>query len=171
MGKHPLPPLPGHRDPKNWLPSNRESCATRRPMPRLPSTAPRHLGQIQRPRRRTRTSVALNFGGDMQTPMCKRVSENAPGDFYVEAGCCVRCCLPHGEAPELMNDPSVDFRGCYFRRQPEDAKEIEHAIQAIRISEVACLRYGGTNQAILQRLHQLGKGRACDHSATPEASG
>ena len=55
----------------------------------------------------------------MATQLPQRVPENAPGDFYVERDVCTRCCIPHGEAPELLNDPKVDFRECYFRRQPQ----------------------------------------------------
>lgn len=103
----------------------------------------------------------------MQKPFPKRVPENAPGDFYVEADQCMHCCLPHGEAPELMNDPSVYFRECYFRRQPKTAEEVERAIQAIWVSELDCLRYGGTDPKIIQRLHQLGKGGCCDQKPNP----
>ena len=98
---------------------------------------------------------------DAITPR-KRVPENAPGDFYVEANMCMRCCLPHYEALELMNDPLVDFRECYFRRQPETAEELEHAIQALWVSELACLRYGGKDQSVLVRLHVRGLEHACD---------
>ena len=78
----------------------------------------------------------------------QRVPENAPGDFYVEADTCLRCCLPHGEAPELMNDSSVDFRECYFRRQPQTPEEVERAIQAISVSELDGIRYGGDDQFV-----------------------
>ena len=43
----------------------------------------------------------------MTTPSPQRVPENVPGDFYVVRGACTRCCLPHSEAPELLNDPNV----------------------------------------------------------------
>ena len=94
----------------------------------------------------------------------QRVPENAPGDFYVEEGFCMRCCLVHSEAPELLNNPKLAFRQCYFRRQPETPQEIEHAIRAIEISETGALRYGGTDQDIIRRL-----GRACcDHPQKSE---
>src|SRR4051812_19830613 len=105
----------------------------------------------------------------MDTPQRKRVPANAPGDFYVEAGMCMRCCLPHHEAPELMNDPSVEFWECYFRRQPETAEEVEHAVQALYVSELACLRYGGKDEKIIRRLHVLGVGHVCDHEADRDA--
>ncbi|HEY7087185.1 MAG TPA: type II CAAX endopeptidase family protein [Tepidisphaeraceae bacterium] len=88
--------------------------------------------------------------------------QNAPGDFYVEADQCLRCCLPHGEAPELMNDCKVEFRECYFRRQPQTPEEVEHAIQAIWVSELHCIRYGGSDQTIIRRLHELGREDCCD---------
>ena len=70
----------------------------------------------------------------------QRVPENAPGDFYVEEGMCMRCCLVHGEAPELFNDPTTEFQQCYFRRQPSSKAELEHAFAAMSVTEVCALR-------------------------------
>src|SRR5688572_19698132 len=91
----------------------------------------------------------------MTTPLPQRVPENAPGDFYVERDVCTRCCVPHGEAPELLNDPNVPFRECYFRRQPETDAEVEHALRAISVSCVQALHYGGSDPKILARLQEL----------------
>ena len=33
----------------------------------------------------------------------QRVPENVPGDFYVAKNLCLQCCLPHTEAPDLLN--------------------------------------------------------------------
>ena len=96
----------------------------------------------------------------------QRVPENAPGDFYVKAGCCMRCCLPHGEAPNLLNDPKQPFEECFFRCQPQTPDEIDQAINAIWVSEVCALRYGGTNPAIISKLRAKGLAAQCDH--TPE---
>jgi hypothetical protein len=104
----------------------------------------------------------------MDNKSIKRVPENAPGDFYVESGCCLRCCLPHEQAPELMNDSTQEFQQCFFRRQPRTPEETEHAIQAIWVSETASLRYGGTDQAIIQKLHKRGVGHCCDHPLNPQ---
>src|SRR5260221_14503216 len=98
----------------------------------------------------------------MSNPLPIRAPENAPGDFYTEANSCMGCCLPHNEAPELMNDCEEQFRQCYFRRQPQTPEEVERAIQAIWVSEVEGLRYGGTDQTIIRRLHELGVGHLCD---------
>jgi len=99
----------------------------------------------------------------MAVPLRQRVPENAPGDFYVEAGVCLQCYLPHEAAPELMNDCKTYFRECYFRRQPQTPAEVEHAIQAIAFSELDCIRYGGSDQSVIRRLYELGRGDACDH--------
>lgn len=98
----------------------------------------------------------------MAISLRQRVPENAPGDFYVEAGACLCCGLPHGEAPELMSDCTVAFRGCYFVRQPQTPQEVERAVQAIWVSELNCIRYGGGDQAIIRRLHELGREDCCD---------
>jgi hypothetical protein len=99
----------------------------------------------------------------MAISLRQRVPENAPGDFYVATGSCLACCLPHEAAPELMNDCKEPFRECYFQRQPQTPEEIEQAIQAVWVSELDCSRYGGTDQAIIRRLHELGRGDECDH--------
>src|SRR5205809_7978172 len=100
----------------------------------------------------------------MTAPLRQRVPENAPGDFYVEAGCCTRCCLVHGEAPGLLNDPKQPFEECYFRRQPQTPEEVEQAICAICISEVGALRYAGTDPSIINRLRARNSGAQCDNS-------
>ena len=41
--------------------------------------------------------------------------------------------------------------------------EIERAINAIAVSCVGGLRYGGTNEKILKRLYEMGAGDQCDH--------
>lgn len=100
----------------------------------------------------------------------KRVPENAPGDFYVEEGLCTSCCLAHAEAPDLMNDATADFRECYFRRQPRTEAEVTQAIMAVWVSEMGALRYGGTDPAIIRRLHDLNAGDCCDHARDDDAS-
>jgi hypothetical protein len=102
----------------------------------------------------------------MKVSLPQRVPENAPGDFYVEAGLCTRCCLIHGEAPELLNDPEQPFEECYFRRQPQTPDEIERAISAMCVSEMCALRYGGTDPTIIAKLRARQLGSHCDH--TPE---
>lgn len=100
----------------------------------------------------------------MAIPLPQRVPENAPGDFYVEAGPCMRCCLPHGEAPDLLNDPDKPFEQCFFRRQPQTTTEIEQAIQALWVSDVAALRYGGTDPDVIAKLRARNCGHLCDHA-------
>jgi hypothetical protein len=91
----------------------------------------------------------------MAISLPQRVPENAPGDFYVIANHCMQCCIPHGEAPELLNDPEVPFRECYFRRQPQNEIEVEHAVRAARVSCTGALRYAGDDPKILARLQAL----------------
>src|SRR5438874_7897317 len=102
----------------------------------------------------------------MTVPLPQRVPENVPGDFYVEAGLCTRCCLVHGEARELLNDPNKPFEECFFRRQPKTPEEVEAAIIAISVSEMGALRYGGTDPEIIAKLRARRCAHACDH--TPE---
>lgn len=106
----------------------------------------------------------------MASPLPQRVPENAPGDFYVERGICTRCCIPHGEAPDLLNDPNVEFRECYFRRQPQNEAEIEQACRAMWGSCVGGPRYGGNDPKILARLCELGVAHQCDQLPESEQS-
>jgi hypothetical protein len=100
----------------------------------------------------------------MGVPLPQRVPGNAPGDFYVENGGCMRCCLPHGEAPDLMNDPNLPFEQCFFLRQPRTPEEVDAAIQAMRVSEVAALRYGGRDPEVLDKMRKMGCEYLCDQT-------
>jgi hypothetical protein len=91
----------------------------------------------------------------------RRHPQNVPGAFYVEAGCCTGCMAPHMEAPEMM-DYDEDERHCYVRRQPRTNAELYRAIRAVWSSEFGCLRYAGTNPAMLRRLAEADLAYACD---------
>ena len=84
----------------------------------------------------------------------ERTPLNAAGDFYVVKDSCITCMAPHHEAPELMGLDEVT--GCYFRRQPQTAEEIAHAVEAVRFSCVGALRYSGDDPEILERLRAKG---------------
>ncbi|MEY3445184.1 MAG: hypothetical protein RLZZ519_3465 [Bacteroidota bacterium] len=84
---------------------------------------------------------------------------NAPGDFYSVYGQCTLCGAPEVEAMGLMGHSN---EGCYFIRQPQTAAELEFAINAVAVSCVAAVRYAGTDQAVIQQLHDLGCGSECD---------
>jgi hypothetical protein len=112
----------------------------------------------------------------MSASFPQRVPENAPGDFFVVRDVCMQCCVPHDEAPELLNDPDVPFRECYFRRQPQNDAEVEHAVRAVRVSCVDAHCYGGNDPKILARLEErtgpnARKAWACVHrEGTPRRS-
>jgi hypothetical protein len=91
-----------------------------------------------------------------------RYHENSQGDFYVECGVCTSCGAPQAEAPDLIDHSKQDGH-CYFKKQPETEEEIERAINAISVSCISGLRYGGTNEKILKRLYEIGEGEQCDH--------
>ena len=75
--------------------------------------------------------------------------KNSEGDFVVEDGVCMLCCLPEMEAPELMES---DDLSCYFKRQPSNDQEIDHAIEAIKVSCCEAVRYVGSDKAIIRRI-------------------
>ena len=75
--------------------------------------------------------------------------KNSPGDFIVEDGVCMLCCLPEHEAPELMESDNLS---CYFKRQPETEEEISHAIEAIKVSCCNGVIYKGYDKKIIRRI-------------------
>ncbi len=101
----------------------------------------------------------------MQTPHPR----NAPGPFYVEGGYCIACDAPRTEAPDLMgtDDGNGDYH-CYFKKQPENAEEIERAIMACRVSRTQAVRYAGNDPAILNRLRELNAAESSDVLAPPQ---
>jgi len=56
-----------------------------------------------------------------------------------------------------MNDPDAPFEECYFRRQPQTPDEVVQAMNAICVSEVCALRYGGRDPEIIR---QVGPGQS-----------
>lgn len=75
---------------------------------------------------------------------------NAKGDFFVAYDMCLFCDAPRSEAPELID---YDENGhCYFKRQPENPTELHQAIQAVRVSCIEAVRYGGSDLEILRAI-------------------
>lgn len=98
--------------------------------------------------------------------MPDRYPENAPGPFYVERDLCLICMAPEHEAPDLMGFVDGGSAGhatshCYFKRQPATPEETERAINAMRVGCCGALRYGGDDQAIIDRLVAAGVDRDC----------
>ena len=86
--------------------------------------------------------------------------QNAPGDFYVEDGCCTSCHLPFQEAPGLFQCDDVGH--CYVCKQPSTSKEVDEMVRAVWVSEVSCIRYAGRDQRILSKLIALNERSQCD---------
>lgn len=95
-------------------------------------------------------------------PLLQRVPENVPGDFYVVRNTCIQCCLPHEEAPNLLNDWKADFDECYFRRQPASDAQVDQAINAMDASCVEALRYAGNDPCILAKIRARKLGHLCN---------
>ena len=87
--------------------------------------------------------------------------KNAAGPFYVLNGCCTACGVPTALAPELFAFDSNHH--CYVKRQPNSDAEMEKALHVIRGQELDCVRYRGTDGAILRRLAEAGEAHHCDH--------
>jgi hypothetical protein len=87
--------------------------------------------------------------------------KNAAGPFYVLNGCCTACGVPTAIAPELFEFDSTDH--CFVKRQPSSNAEMEKALHVLRGQELGCVRYRGTDEAILRRLAEAGDADQCDH--------
>ena len=85
---------------------------------------------------------------------------NAPGDFYVEDGCCLSCDMPFQEAPGHFE---YDADGhCYVCKQPSNFEEAERMAHAVNVSEASCIRYAGQHPAVLAKLAALNEQSQCD---------
>ncbi|MDR6564364.1 MULTISPECIES: ferredoxin [unclassified Arcicella] len=93
----------------------------------------------------------------------ERYPENSQGDFYVENGVCITCGAPENEAPDLIEHSKLECGHCYFKKQPQTEDEIQRAINAIAVSCISGLRYGGTDEKILKKLYDMGESAQCDH--------
>ena len=86
---------------------------------------------------------------------------NAPGDFYVEDGCCTACEVPFTEAPSQFKYD--DTSHCYICRQPSTVEETEGMLNAIACADLQCIRYRGSDNQIFDRLAALGEVEVCDN--------
>lgn len=82
------------------------------------------------------------------------------GDFYVEPGCCLLCGLPEDIAPEIFETGATH---CFVKRQPSSPDEVDRTIRAMWASEVDCVRYGGRDTRLLDRLTRAGMTEQADH--------
>ena len=93
---------------------------------------------------------------------------SAPGDFYVEDGCCTLCGVPAVTAPELFGgfDPEGGIaegaEQCWVKRQPHSPRELSAMIETMARQELGCIRYSGSDPAIVARIHEVGEGGQID---------
>jgi hypothetical protein len=59
----------------------------------------------------------------------------------------------------------VPFENCWFARQPETEEEVLRAINALHVSCVEAIRYGGKDPGILTELIRRGHRSCCDELA------
>jgi len=94
--------------------------------------------------------------------------ENAPGDFYVEDGCCITCGIPLSEAPEVF-DWAKGGNHCIVARQPQSSASVTRTLRAMTNAEVDCIRYRGTDPQVGRRLVEIGLATSCDLAPPPDA--
>lgn len=93
----------------------------------------------------------------------KRFLGNAEGDFYAEYGACTSCGAPQAEAPDLIDHSEKEYSHCFFKKQPQTDDELDRAINALLVSCVSGIRYGGKDEKILKRLYEMGCAAECDY--------
>lgn len=94
----------------------------------------------------------------------ERHPDNAAGDFYVECDSCIACEAPYHAAPELIgrSGSSAKNQGCFFRKQPTTADQIDRACNAVVVSCVQAVRYAGNDPEIRRTLYDRGAYASCD---------
>jgi hypothetical protein len=85
---------------------------------------------------------------------------NVLGAFYVEDGRCTACGVPQKFAPNLFGEDEQDH--CFVKRQPQTTSERDAMLRTIATQELGCIRYRGSDEAILQRLVDAGESEQCD---------
>jgi hypothetical protein len=85
--------------------------------------------------------------------------DGAEEHFYVKPDCCLLCGVPESIAPELFE---TGENHCMIKRQPITEVEVDKALRAMWSSEFDCIRYAGSDEAILRRLGQSGMSSQAD---------
>jgi len=75
-------------------------------------------------------------------------------DFYVETQECMVCGAPPVAAPNLMgfDENGTEYLHCYFKRQPNNAFEVEEAIAAINASCCGAVQYRGNDRSVIVKI-------------------
>jgi ferredoxin len=104
----------------------------------------------------------LNYWVKLTNNMTKIIPHpaNAPGDFYVEDGCCTSCGMPFTVAPDLFT--ALEDGHCFVSKQPTNQAEVHRMTQAFAVQDMGCIRYKGTNRIIKIKLIAMGEGEQCD---------
>jgi len=100
-------------------------------------------------------------------PPSSKAAVHDKGDFYIEPDCCLLCGVPEDIAPEIFHT-GEDY--CSIIRQPCSKDEIDRSIRAMWSSEVDCIRYGGHDATMLERLARAGLADQADHRDTSGSS-
>jgi ferredoxin len=101
----------------------------------------------------------------VERPVPDAYPKNAPGPFYVENECCVTCGIPLEVAPDLFtwDEEKGEFDNhCFLRRQPSTSTEVGRVVEAMRQTEMECIRYRGDDAALRKRLVDEGFEDQCD---------
>ena len=93
---------------------------------------------------------------------------NAPGPFYVVNECCTLCQVP-AYAPTLFELDDEQEHHCWVKRQPTTPAELDQMLEIINMADLGCIRYGGADLDIIERLKAMNAADTVDAlSSSPE---
>ena len=95
----------------------------------------------------------------------KPYPKNVAGPFYVENGCCTACdvWMNFGEEFLAFEGPEAGGWHCYFHHQPSTDAEFAKVFELIGLVDMDCMRYRGSDPAVLKILTDMGHRDICDH--------
>jgi len=97
-------------------------------------------------------------------------AQNAPGDFYVEEGCCITCGIPVELAPTVFDWADEPYPShCIVKRQPGSDEEVTQTLEALLDGEVSCIRYRGRDADVARRIVEMGMAECCDGETPSDA--
>ena len=91
--------------------------------------------------------------------MAKAHPRNAEGPFYVAVGDCIACGAPAEMAPDIFgwdDQCPPESAQCFIRNQPCTAEAIARIMHTMRVAEVECIRYRGSDPNVEAELDRQG---------------
>lgn len=98
----------------------------------------------------------------------KRHQLNVLGDFYDVDACCTLCGVPASTAQGLFGGLNADGTvlensdHCWVKKQPASNQELDAMLNTMAAQELNCIRYGGSDSRIIERIISIGEAGQSD---------